>query len=877
MESFNQSIIEGTDEDDKANKSSVNQFLSGFEDLGISIDDEDDNPQEDEANANDETFAPTMVTEASMMDSTLVTTINDRSISMSLQTSKRLSESLTKGFSRRRGKEDDQEDEKLPENVLAPIKTHAEEDEALSDSDQMERKEGLNDVVGGDETELKTSVDSAEIVGGDLTQNTQNNSESIIGLRQSTKKNQNLRIRKTKQFVPTNKYGEESSDESDSESSDSDSSSKEPSQRSKSANSQKSQKFRKKTIPEKLGNKPAGQHQDIRNQQEEKPAETRNESSTQHSITEILEPKPDQSQSQGLKSISGVSNIEENDSSTFNNRSNHKVGDSTASILRDLNLQQITEEESVMEQSEQSSRILEAVSSPTKEKGHGTLVFNETKVEPQHEFKENLSNRKRMESTVRKFFKEFNKNKERIVERLKLERDDINKKIRHYEASDVIDADQMKIFYEMKRDLITRVLKINRKDFDDCRKRLKRKVDGLDNCNENELAGIQSEFSREFNIHLNRLNSCLPIYGHKEEIVEKIRKHKVVFIEGKPGCGKSTQVPQYMLQMTDIFGDANKFRIVFVVLPRRLAAKNLATRVTQEWSGTWSPLIKYYQESVTDEDLMNTRVVFLSDKDLYQVFNQRKIDKKRIGAIVIDEANLRHVYSDVIISMYNKLSELNEHLKLVILCTQINQDAYVDFLSDTDSVKIPQSNFPIRIEYVGKSETESQYGRILTQLRTIESAIYNRRSKMKKNTNSVDLKNEARARHVLVFMSDSRAIVKVYNQIKWIEEGRVNGMTGLNKGLKFLILMAHGATNFAEGEGKKVFEDQPENVVKIILSSKVLETSVTINNVGYVIDFGEERVYSYQNKLRVQNITMRKVEKKFMNLLAIFQIFFQFF
>lgn len=74
---------------------------------------------------------------------------------------------------------------------------------------------------------------------------------------------------------------------------------------------------------------------------------------------------------------------------------------------------------------------------------------------------------------------------------------------------------------------------------------------------------------RKAEIFNDRLNACLPIYSKKREIMDCLKKNRIIIIEGKPGCGKSTQIPQYILEETD---DQFKNKAIFMALPRKVAA-----------------------------------------------------------------------------------------------------------------------------------------------------------------------------------------------------------------------------------------------------------------------------------------------------------------
>ena len=92
----------------------------------------------------------------------------------------------------------------------------------------------------------------------------------------------------------------------------------------------------------------------------------------------------------------------------------------------------------------------------------------------------------------------------------------------------------------------------------------------------------------------------------------------------------------------------------------------------------------------------------------------------------------------------------------------------------------------------------------------------------------------------------------MFSDLKWIESKNKGGLTNVVKDLSYRLYKAHGAVNFSDENN--IFEeqfDEKETVVKVIISSRVLETSVTVENVGFIVDFGEEKNHSFNNKIRV--------------------------
>lgn len=117
-------------------------------------------------------------------------------------------------------------------------------------------------------------------------------------------------------------------------------------------------------------------------------------------------------------------------------------------------------------------------------------------------------------------------------------------------------------------------------------------------------------------------------------------------------------------------------------------------------------------------------------------------------------------------------------------------------------------------------------------------------SKVGRRDDSFDpkLSKEAKARHIIVFLTDARHVQLTKRDIVW-QLSRKGGLTSQNPELEYKIFEAHGATNFRDE--KEIFEELKWNQVKLILATKVLETSVTIENVGFIIDFGKEKFQRY--------------------------------
>ena len=107
----------------------------------------------------------------------------------------------------------------------------------------------------------------------------------------------------------------------------------------------------------------------------------------------------------------------------------------------------------------------------------------------------------------------------------------------------------------------------------------------------------------------------LPIYEHKESIVEHIRENRITYIEGQTGCGKSTMVPLFLLEDSESSGEYFK---LLITQPRRIAAVTLAERVSGETASNLGDLVGYRigGDSCVSE---NTQITFATTGHFLQV------------------------------------------------------------------------------------------------------------------------------------------------------------------------------------------------------------------------------------------------------------------
>ena len=141
---------------------------------------------------------------------------------------------------------------------------------------------------------------------------------------------------------------------------------------------------------------------------------------------------------------------------------------------------------------------------------------------------------------------------------------------------------------------------------------------------------------------------ALPVLKHRQELIEALTEHGVVVVSGDTGCGKSTQVPQFLL-------DVDPSAKIVVTQPRRLAARALAERVTAERGSVIGRTVGYAVSRDKMTTLGQTRCTFVTVGLLLQLLVFRPQDVfKSYTHIVVDEAHERDVDLDLLLLLLRR-------------------------------------------------------------------------------------------------------------------------------------------------------------------------------------------------------------------------------
>ena len=314
--------------------------------------------------------------------------------------------------------------------------------------------------------------------------------------------------------------------------------------------------------------------------------------------------------------------------------------------------------------------------------------------------------------------------------------------------------------------------------------------------------------------------SQLPIYKVQDEILAALRAGPSVIIEAPTGSGKSTQVPQMLLDS----GIAGKGRVV-VLQPRRLAARMLARRVAVERGVRYGREVGY-QVRFDNSSSRETRIKFETDGIILREL-QGDPRLRDVSVIVFDEFHERHLYSDIMLGLAKQLQAgARPDLKLVVMSATLEADAIVDFLGDCPVVRTEGRAFPVETRYLKPRARDTRMSPWDLVARELPAVLQDQPDG-----------------HVLVFMPGAYEIRRTVEAARRLSAAR-----------DCLVVPLHGSLPPDE-QDRAV---SPSAQRKIIVSTNVAETSLTIDGVTAIIDSGLVRRASFDPRRGFNSLLIEK-------------------
>jgi ATP-dependent helicase HrpA len=315
----------------------------------------------------------------------------------------------------------------------------------------------------------------------------------------------------------------------------------------------------------------------------------------------------------------------------------------------------------------------------------------------------------------------------------------------------------------------------------------------------------------------------LPISARCAEIIEALRRHQVLIVAGDTGSGKSTQLPQYCLEMgRGIDG------MIAHTQPRRLAARALAARIADELGQSIGATVGF-RVRFADQVSAATRLVLMTDGLLLAELTSDPL-LRRYDTIIVDEAHERTLNIDLLLGVLRRLLPRRPDLKLIVTSATLDVERVSEFFGDAPIAAVGGRNHPIEVRYAAADDEDDPDlpQAVLTAYREIAGAP------------GFTTKGD-----VLAFLPGEREIRDVGDLLE----------RELGPGIEVLALYSRMSWD----QQSRIFH--PGGRRRIVLATNVAETSVTVPGIRAVIDSGLARISRYSPRNRLQRLPIEAVSR----------------
>ncbi|XP_073002247.1 DExH-box ATP-dependent RNA helicase DExH3 [Typha latifolia] len=379
-------------------------------------------------------------------------------------------------------------------------------------------------------------------------------------------------------------------------------------------------------------------------------------------------------------------------------------------------------------------------------------------------------------------------------------------------------------------------------------------------------------------IKMLNFRKSLPAYKEKERLLSAIARNQVIVISGETGCGKTTQLPQYVLE-SEIESGRGAFCNIICTQPRRISAIAVAERVSTERGENLGESVGY---KVRLEGMKgkNTHLLFCTSGILLRrLLGDRNLNG--ITHVFVDEIHERGMNEDFLLIVLKDLLPRRRDLRLILMSATLNAELFSNYFGGAPTIHIPGFTYPVRAHFLeeilektgyklSSSNQMDDYGQDKfwkTQRQLVPrkrknqitalvedslkiSSFENYTSRTRDSLSSWNpdcigfnlieavlchICRKERSGAVLVFMTGWDDISCLRDQLK--------AHPLLGDPNRVLLLACHGS--MATSEQKLIFERPPPNVRKIVLATNMAEASITINDIVFVVDCGKAKETSY--------------------------------
>ncbi|KAJ5342301.1 hypothetical protein N7541_011425 [Penicillium brevicompactum] len=337
--------------------------------------------------------------------------------------------------------------------------------------------------------------------------------------------------------------------------------------------------------------------------------------------------------------------------------------------------------------------------------------------------------------------------------------------------------------------------------------------------------GKNATFGKRTTMSMKQQRESLPVFKFRKQLLDAVRDNQLMIVVGDTGSGKTTQLTQYLAE-----GGYGNNGIIGCTQPRRVAAMSVAKRVAEEVGCKLGAEVGY---TIRFEDCTSpdTKIKYMTDGML-----QREIlldpDLKKYSVIMLDEAHERTIATDILFGLLKKTIKRRADLRLIITSATLDAEKFSEYFHGCPIFSIPGRTFPVEVMY--SKEPESDY---------LDAALIT----------VMQIHLTEPAGDILLFLTGQE-------EIDTACEILFERMKALGTTVPELVILPVYSALPSEMQSR-IFDPAPEGGRKVVIATNIAETSITIDQIYYVIDPGFVKQNAYDPKLGMDSLVVTPISQ----------------
>ncbi|MDC7224190.1 MAG: ATP-dependent RNA helicase, partial [Spirochaetales bacterium] len=316
----------------------------------------------------------------------------------------------------------------------------------------------------------------------------------------------------------------------------------------------------------------------------------------------------------------------------------------------------------------------------------------------------------------------------------------------------------------------------------------------------------------------------LPVYKEREKILKALEDNQVIIVESPTGSGKTTQIPLILHEAG--YTDRG---IIGITQPRRIATLSVSDYISQQL-GVPIPGFIGYKMRFEDKTTAETRLKIMTDGTLLQEMKTDPLLSK-YSVLLVDEAHERSLNIDFILGLLKNILKERPEFKVIISSATLNTEAFSRYYSNARIVSIDTPVYPVQV-YYDPPYKENDDDALVEKIASLVERIV----------------GDRRKGDILIFLAGEKVIKDTCAALM---------SSAVRRRLHVVPLYGR----LGKDEQEKVFDKTPFGKTKVVISTNIAETSVTIDGITTVIDSGLCKMNFYNPRTFTSSLVQSSVSR----------------